>query len=126
MEQGNESRPGIEARFKVKTKRFDNHAMLRDRKCVGAAGLPIPPRDAGEAVGEGTITAPMPGLVKALRVAEGDRVETGQVLAVLEAMKMEHQMRAPFDGVVERVGVSEGAQVSDGALLVRLAEPDDG
>lgn len=96
----------------------------------GARTLHFTPRDMlaasqGEGVGEGTLIAPMPGLVKLVQVAEGDQVEAGQVLAVLEAMKMEHQMRAPFAATVVSLPVSEGSQVSDGALIAEL-EPADG
>ena len=52
----------------------------------------------GPAVGEGSLTAPMPGTVLAVDVAQDDRVEEGQRLGVLEAMKMEITLRAPFDG----------------------------
>jgi propionyl-CoA carboxylase alpha chain len=63
-------------------------------------------------------TAPMPGKVVAVRVAAGDEVEPGQVLVVLEAMKMEHQVTAPERGVVSEVLVAVGQQVENGVLLV--------
>ncbi len=68
----------------------------------------------------GTLRAPMTGLVVSLSVAVGDVVVRGQVLAVLEAMKMEHQIVAPANGVVEAIGAAFGAQVTGGDLLVRL------
>ena len=71
------------------------------------------------------LRAPMPGLVKALAAAPGAAVRRGDVLVVLEAMKMEHALLAPRDGVVAEVLVVAGAQVSDGALLLAL-EPEDG
>ena len=67
----------------------------------------------------------MPGLVKALAAAPGATVRRGEVLLVLEAMKMEHALVAPRDGVVAEVLVAEGAQVTDGTLLLVL-EPEDG
>ncbi len=66
------------------------------------------------------VEAPMPGLVKAVLVSPGDRVERGQRLAVLEAMKMEHALTAGRDAVVEEVLAAEGAQVEAGATLVVL------
>jgi biotin carboxyl carrier protein len=60
----------------------------------------------------------MPGKVVSVRVAPGDEVEPGQVLVVLEAMKMEHQVTAPEAGVVSEVLVAVGEQVENGALLV--------
>ncbi len=66
----------------------------------------------------GALTAPMPGKVVQLRVAAGDKVSQGQVLVVLEAMKMEHTVRATEDGEVARVDVVAGQQVDADALLV--------
>jgi len=62
----------------------------------------------------------MPGLVKAVFVAAGDRVERGARLAVLEAMKMEHVLTSGRDGVVAEVLAAEGAQVEAGAPLILL------
>jgi len=68
------------------------------------------------------IEAPMPGLVKAVFVKQGERVAQGDKLAILEAMKMEHALLAARDGVVAEVLVSEGDQVEAGAALVRLED----
>ncbi len=66
----------------------------------------------------GSLHAPMPGRVIKVEVAEGDQVEEGQVLVVMEAMKMEHTLRAPHPGSVTRVLHSDGDQVEGGAVLV--------
>ena len=79
------------------------------------------------AIGDpGVIEAPMPGLVKLVTAAPGDRVHAGDRLAVLEAMKMEHSMLAARDGVVAEVLVTQGAQVSAGTALVRLDTDGEG
>ena len=67
--------------------------------------------------GEG-LEAPMPGTVLAVEVAPGDAVEKGQVLVVVEAMKMEHAIRAPHAGVIASVTADVGAMVSPGTPLV--------
>ena len=65
--------------------------------------------------------APMPGLVKIVRVAAGDAVRKGQPLLVLEAMKMEHAISAPQDGTVAEIA-REGSQISEGTVLVRFED----
>ncbi len=70
------------------------------------------------------IVAPMPGQVKVLNVAEGDKVAAGDVLMVLEAMKMEHSLTAPKAGSVAILGCQPGDQVDVGALLLTLAFDD--
>ena len=71
---------------------------------------------------EGHFRAPMPGHVLEVRVAEGTPVESGAVLLVLEAMKMEHSLTAPWDGTVKVLSVKPGDRVEEGADLV-LLEP---
>jgi acetyl-CoA/propionyl-CoA carboxylase biotin carboxyl carrier protein len=68
-------------------------------------------------VSDGTVTAPMPGTVLELRVTEGDAVAEGQVLGMMEAMKMELSLKAPFAGTVTAVEVDVGHQVALGATL---------
>ena len=67
--------------------------------------------------------APMPGKITAVNVADGDQVEAGGVLVVLEAMKMEHSICAPRDGVIATVHVSIGDQVDDGMDVLEM-EPE--
>ena len=74
--------------------------------------------------GEGSLTAPMPGTVLAVDVVEGDAVEEGQRLGVLEAMKMELALKAPFAGTVTTVGAEAGEQVALGALLFEVTDGD--
>jgi pyruvate carboxylase subunit B len=66
------------------------------------------------------IVAPMPGLVTRIHVREGDQVVAGQGIAVIEAMKMENELRASADGVVRQVLVLLGTAVEKGAVLVEF------
>nr|WP_111301026.1 acetyl/propionyl/methylcrotonyl-CoA carboxylase subunit alpha [Paracoccus saliphilus] len=75
--------------------------------------------------GDGLTRSPMPGLVKAVHVTQGQRVRAGDRLAVLEAMKMEHSLTAGRDGIVAEVLAAAGDQVEAGAALIRLDEVAD-
>jgi len=76
--------------------------------------------DAAQAKGDGQIRSPMPGKIVQAPVAQGETVTKGQVLVVLEAMKMEHALTAPADGVLAELRVKLGDQVSEGVVLARL------
>ncbi len=111
---------GVEARFQV--------SVVGDAVAVdgptGSVQLRAVPRfvDPAEALASGSLLAPMPGSVIAVRVEDGDSVVAGSTVLVLEAMKMQHTISAPTDGVVsDLVGV--GAQVAAGDVLAVVNEP---
>ena len=88
---------------------------------TGAAPVSAPaaapaPAAAAPAGGE-QVTSPMPGNILAVNVAAGDTVKRGQVLMILEAMKMENEIMCPCDGKVISVNTSKGATVESGTLL---------
>jgi 3-methylcrotonyl-CoA carboxylase alpha subunit/acetyl-CoA/propionyl-CoA carboxylase biotin carboxyl carrier protein len=78
-----------------------------------------------ETAGDGTVVSPMPGTVLEIRVAEGDRVVEGDVLGMMEAMKMELTLKAPFVGTVRSVHAAVGDQVALGATLFEVEALDD-
>jgi len=78
------------------------------------------PADGQRAARSGSLKAPMDGAIVEVLVAEGDRVGKGQLLLVLEAMKMEHPLKAGVDGIVRRVQVSQGEQVKGRQLLLEV------
>ena len=86
----------------------------------------LDPLDGAEeaASGDDRVIAPMPGLVKIVRVREGDAVAKGQALIIMEAMKMELTLSAARDGIVESLHVGEGDQTSESAVLLSL-RPED-
>ncbi len=70
--------------------------------------------------GDGLLRAPMPGQVRAVKVAVGEQVHQGQVILLLEAMKMEIRVQAPFAGTVTRLEVREGEVVEREAVLAEI------
>lgn len=77
-----------------------------------------------KAAGPTHLMAPMPGLIVRVNVSAGDQVRSGQGLVVMEAMKMENELRAPASGIVKRVVVTSGSAVEKGALLLEMESSD--
>ena len=101
--------------------RWPGHVTVFD----GAAGytftVPDPLASGDEAAaGTGSLRAPMPGLVKVVRVAAGEHAAKGQPLLILEAMKMETPIMAGHDGVIASFEVTEGMQIQTGALVALI------
>ena len=90
---------------------------------AGAATPAAATRTAPPTRGEGGITAPMPGLVLTIKVKEGDTVQAGQALLVMEAMKMENAITASYNGTVSKIYVRQGDSISEGDVLVDVARP---
>jgi geranyl-CoA carboxylase alpha subunit len=80
----------------------------------------MPPASAA-AGSDGKLRAPMDGRIVAIKVAAGDKVVRGQTLVVLEAMKIQHQLKAVLDAEVESIAVQEGQQVANRTVLVTMA-----
>ena len=81
---------------------------------------PAPAAAAAPAAGGEKVTSPMPGTILSVNVAAGDAVKRGQVLMILEAMKMENEIMCPCDGTVTSVSVTKGTAVESGTLLCTI------
>ena len=80
------------------------------------------PKEAPKAAaGETKVTAPMPGTIKKVMVKNGDSIKSGDVLFILEAMKLENEIMAPCAGTVTFVGASESGMVNPGDVLCIIA-----
>ena len=85
-----------------------------------AAAAPAPAPAAAPAGGAGSITAPMPGTVLDVKVTEGQAVNAGDTVLILEAMKMENEIAAPAAGTVDKIVAAKGASVNSGDVLITL------
>ena len=87
---------------------------------VTAAPAPAAKPAAAAPAGSVTVSAPMPGKILSVNVKPGDKVEAGDVLLILEAMKMQNEIMAPEDGTVSEVRVNAGDTVATGDVMVIL------
>ena len=85
------------------------------------AAAPAAPVASAPAAGGETVKSPMPGTILSVNVSTGSSVKKGDVLMILEAMKMENEIMAPCDGTVSAVSVSKGASVESGTPLCTIA-----
>ena len=94
------------------------HALVADeraKRLAEAAGAFTP------SGGEASMKSPMPGMIVAVAVKEGDAVKKGQVVLVLESMKMENELKAPKDGTVGSIKVQPRQAVEQGQVLLTLS-----
>ena len=83
-----------------------------------AAPAPAAPAAAAPVAGGQKVNAPMPGTILEVRVTEGATVKKGDILLILEAMKMENEIMAPCDGTIKQVVAAKGASVNSGDPLI--------
>mgnify|MGYP003234584589 CR=1 FL=1 len=87
-------------------------------KAAAPKAAPAAPAAKPVAAGSATISAPMPGKVLEVKVKAGDAVKSGDVLMILEAMKMQNEIMAPADGTISDVRVSAGQTVGTGDVMI--------
>ncbi|MCP5102402.1 MAG: biotin/lipoyl-binding protein [bacterium] len=114
--------------YKVKLKSFGRKKVSvpkidRVERPVPAPAPPTPKPAAAPGTGGETVYSPLPGLILEVVVKEGDPVNAGQNLMVMEAMKMENQVEAPHNGVVKKVYVQKSTSVAEGDPLVEITRP---
>jgi len=85
-----------------------------------AAPAPLAPKAPSLPVEGETISAPMPGTILDIKVSEGKNVKAGDVLLILEAMKMENEIVSPIDGIVNKIHTTKASTVSTGDALVTI------
>jgi len=101
------------------------HKIEKPVKEPSVMPLPVPEvssaADPGvRAAGGKIIKSPLPGVIVAVKVNAGDKIKAGDVVAVLEAMKMENEIQSEYDGTVASVNVSQGDSILEGAVIVTI------
>ena len=88
--------------------------------CKPAPAAVTPAQPASDSEEARPICSPLPGVIIGVKVKAGDVVKAGQVVAILEAMKMENEIQAEFDGIVTSVNVAQGDSILEGAPIVTI------
>ncbi len=99
----------------------DEYEALAPAPAAAAPAAPAPAAAPVAAAAGEPVTAPMPGTILKVNVTQGAAVKKGDILVVLEAMKMENEILAPKDGTVAQIAVAKGNTVDTGALLAVIA-----
>jgi biotin carboxyl carrier protein len=116
----------------IGTRRLDVDVVASDRAIISgrptpfqvAAFLPVGV-DGAASASDGRIRPPMPGAIAKVLVAEGDSVEKGRPILVLEAMKMQNEITAPFSGVISKIPVKVGDAVKLTDVVIEMAPKED-
>jgi biotin carboxyl carrier protein len=118
--EGNQARVTVNGTtLDVEVHREQKQATRIERPKVVAGAGPQPERVKPQG-SAGTVKSPLPGLIQAVRVKEGDTVKAGQCIAILEAMKMENEIGATIDGTIEKVHVNQGQNILEGDVIVTI------
>lgn len=108
--------------YEITVEVADASAVSAPAAAPAAAPAPAPAAAPAPVVANGEkVTSPMPGTILSVNVKPGDAVKSGQVLMILEAMKMENEIMASCDGTIASVEVAQGASVETGAVLCVIA-----
>ena len=115
---------GVRAAYDVSLAGNAGHERVDVDGPAGHVRLTRVPRftDPADAVASGSLLAPMPGTVVSVAVEQGQQVEAGQPVLVLEAMKMQHTVTAPLAGTVTEIDVQTGQQVAAGEVLAVVTD----
>ena len=94
--------------------------LKRNHQVINAAEIPDRTSPPGIPAELGQVIAPLPGLIMKVLVKEGDTVNEGQPVAVMEAMKMENEIESPVSGKVAEILVSEGENILENAVIMKI------
>ncbi|MCD4776463.1 MAG: DUF2118 domain-containing protein [Candidatus Aegiribacteria sp.] len=94
--------------------------IKRNRHVINAAEVPDRTSPPSVSTGSGEVIAPLPGVILKILVKEGDEVNEGQPVAIMEAMKMENEIESPTSGTVAEIFVSEGENILENAIIMKV------
>lgn len=98
---------------------------LYEGQVLDERALLLAQRKGGLGGSSGDVNSPMPGLIVAVPVEQGQAVKQGQTVIILESMKMQNELKAPVDGVISTIHVSAGQTVDKGAVLVTIQPAEE-
>lgn len=99
---------------------ISSQAPLAVRSNSESATSELSGGNAAAVINDKAITTPLPGVITSVKVKEGEMIKAGQVVAVLEAMKMENDLQSEHDGKVKEVKIEKGDSVLEGAVIITL------
>ncbi len=112
---------GMEYKVELDQDKISKPKLTRSQKSKPQMHIKKPKSNKSQA-NEGSVIAPIPGLVIKLLVQEGDLVKTDQTVAILEAMKMESEITTSFEGKVKKILVKEGENIQEGQIIMEIGE----
>ncbi len=111
---------GVPYEVKIKTGSFASTPVPESRP--GPAPAAPPTRQTAASSRDGVINAPMPGVIVKILLAAGDKVNAGDPVMIVEAMKMENEIKSADSGTIEEIFVSKGDSVNTGDRLLRVSK----
>ena len=106
--------------YQVEMQNTQSQVSVSDPKATVAPVASTPKTPVQSANTGKSVKAPLPGLIVSIKVNIGDTVKAGQVVATLEAMKMENDLESEYDGTVTAINVAQGESVLEGATIVTI------
>lgn len=112
---------GVTYQVKIENSRGTDSVSMSAEPQISEVSVKADVSDTVAATGVGrAVNSPLPGVIVGIKVKVGDKIKAGQVVAILEAMKMENEIQSEYDGTVTSINVSQGDSVLEGAPIVMV------
>lgn len=112
---------GIDYGIELEIEKAESVKLIRSQKSTPSLNVAAP-KPKPQVIQPGSVVAPIPGLILRIMVKEGDNVEAGDTILILEAMKMESEIASTASGTITKINIKEGASVQEGDSLIEVGE----